>query len=150
MTMTLHLGVIDMPYNHDPKGKTTGDVATILEEKYHLMRIFYEYHKPFVAKQLEQGLAGALESVLMGGPMHGNAFGQACDEIADLFKTELAERKFDGRGIPGVPTAASGGTSKRRGGVNHRLKHPYRQSNPVRPSFVDTGLFSESVKCWVD
>lgn len=150
MSLTLHLGVVDVPYGHDPKGQTTGDVATILEEKYHLMETFYEFNKRAIAKKLEGGLRDALEAVMMGAPISLDAFGQSTGEIAEMFKRELAERKFDARGIPGVPTAASGATSKRKGGVNHRFKHPYAKANPIRPSFIDTGTFQNSVKVWVD
>jgi hypothetical protein len=139
-----------MPYGHSAEGKTTGDVAEILEEKYHVMTVFFEYRKKQIARDLEKGLAGALESVLMGGPISGSAFGAACSQIEDRFKTDLAGRQFDARGIPGVPTAASGGTSRRQGGINHRLAHPYKNSNPARPSFIDTGLYSASFKVWVD
>ncbi len=73
MTLTLHLGVIDIPYSDAsytaaPKGrkigrarrgkitapppqsnhKTTGDVAEILEAKYHIMETFFakREHRP--------------------------------------------------------------------------------------------------------
>lgn len=158
MTLTLHLGVIDIPYSYKQAGKkgmqtsdkTTGDVAEILEEKYHIMRVFFEYRKKLIAKDLEGGLAGALESVLMGAPLGGDAFGAASSAIEERFKADLAERKFDARGIPGVPTAASGAVpGKRKGGIDHRLKHPYRQANPVRPSFIDTGSYQNAMKVWV-
>ena len=153
LTLTLHLGVADVPYGHQPGGKggmTTGDVATILEEKYHLMRAFFQVHEKEIAQKLEAGLAASLESLLTGAPLNVDPFGEGCADIEDMFKRDLAERKFDALGIPGVPTAASGATTKRKGGINHRLKHPYRQANPARPSFIDTGLFQGSFKSWID
>ena len=141
--LTLHLGVVDVPYANDPKGKSTGDVAEILEEKYHVMRVFFEYNKEFVAKELEEGLCDAFESVLMGGPIQGDAFGAGCSEIQQRGRDDLSQRMFDARGIPGVPTNAA------LRGVSHRFKHPYKK-RPERPSFIDTGLYKKSFRAWVD
>lgn len=156
MTITLHLGVVDVPYAHNPELKpkqrkkrsastmTTGDVADILEAKYHVMRIFFETHKADIAKDLESSLEGALENLLLGAPLGANAFAAAEGDVEKRFKDFLTNREMEGLGYPGVPTQAA------LDGVNHRLKHPYRKSNPRRPSFVDTGLYENSFRAWVD
>ena len=144
----LHLGVIDQPYNEPPgKGhnrtgaKTTGDVAEILEGKYHIMEIFFEEHKEDIAKSLEVSLQGALENLLMGAPTSVAPFGQASAQIENRFKKFLSEKEMDRLGYPGVPTKAS------LMGISHRFKG---KRGPPRPSFIDTGMYENSMKAWVD
>jgi hypothetical protein len=162
---TLHLGVLDVGYvqtesapkrapkrprkgPHKAHAKkyqniSTGDVAEILESKYHPMEIFFEQHKEDIAADLEGSLAGALESLLMGAPPSLDAFGSATSQIEDRFKKFLSEKEMEGLGYPGVPTKAA------LMGVSHRFLHPYKK-RPPRPSFIDTGLYQASFKSWVD
>lgn len=158
--MRLHLGVVDLPYAYEQavgKGKkravalsvTTGEVAGYLENKYHPMEVFFEIHGEEIAKDLEEGLAGTLESLLMGAPPSLSAFGSAESAIDKRFRDFLTNKEMERLGYPGVPTEASG-SGKRVGGINHRLKNPYARSNPARPSFVDTALYENSFKSWVD
>lgn len=167
MSLTLHFGVIDIPYTYKQqtltkKGKiakrmrtikvstTTGEVADWIEEDYHLMEHFYEDNKDKIADELTKSLDGAMEAVLTGAPVIQDPYGAATSELEDLFKKTLMMSGFDGR-IPGVPTVASGRVpSVRKGGVNHRLARPYAKSNPARPSFIDTGTFESSFKMWVE
>lgn len=160
----LHLGVIDIPYvdNSEPKSRkksgrpgphkahvkkyknlTTGDVAEILEDKYHVIEHFYENNEEKIAERLENSLAGALESILMGAPLSISAFGMATSAIEDRFKDFLSLKELDALGYPGIPTLAS------LEGVSHRFKNPYAK-RPPRPSFIDTGLYQASFKSWVD
>lgn len=157
----LHLGVIDIPYVDKEKpaarrkrlkaGKppapdelTTGDVAEILEDKYHVMEVFYEVHKDDVAKDLEESVAGALETIMMGGPSDIDPFGGATSKIDERFTDFLTNREMEKLGYEGVPTQAA------LEGVNHRLKHPYAKKNKRRPSFIDTGLYQASFKSEVE
>jgi len=156
MSLTLHLGVTEIPYANNPQlsakqrkkskasTQTTGDVAEILEAEYHIMQIFFNLHDKGIAKDLESSLEGALENLLAGAPLGGNAFAEAESEIEQRFKNFLTNREMETLGYPGVPTQAA------LEGVNHRLKHPYKKSNPRRPSFIDTGLYESSFKAWVD
>jgi hypothetical protein len=167
VTTVLHLGVIDIPYVEQEsaratrarlkKGKsrgriaklfnktaTTGDVAEILEAKYHVMRIFFELHKEEVIEDIAQSLVGAMESIQLGAPLRISPFGAAESSIQARFKQFLANREIEHVGYPGVPTQAA------LDGVNHRLKHPYASKNKRRPSFIDTGLYSSSFKSWLD
>lgn len=135
----LSLGVEDLPYADD--GKTTGDVAEILETKYGVMETFAELHGQEIADDLAAAAAGALGDLLVGAPV-SHPFAEAEGKIAKRFRDCLNARELDGK-IVGVPTAAS------LAGVNHRLKRPYRKSNPVRPSFIDTGLYQASMRAKV-
>lgn len=169
MPLYLHLGVIDVPYVNPkeapakrkarlgkaivkPKkdkgatdgAKSTGEVAEILEAKYGLFEAFYDNNEEACVEFLEEGISGALESMLMGAPPSLDAFGEGAAKIEDRFKEALTNREIEGYGIDGVPTEAA------RKGVNHRLKHPYAKANKRRPSFIDTGLLQASAKAWVD
>lgn len=163
MTITLHLGVIEQPYtsydggrraaNPKRRGKkavqaakrstrtvTTGDVAEWLEERYHVMEVFYESDGGALPL-LKQSLRDALEDILMGAPVGANPFLGATSEIQARFKRFISDREMEFMGIPGVPTAAA------LAGLNSRLK---RRRGPRRPSFRDTGLYQASFMAWVD
>lgn len=154
--MKLHLGVLDLPYadaasykkvkRRKPQSsegsKTTGEVATILEEKYKVMETFWDANKIKIAKSLENSFKDALEAIIMGAPLGLDPAGAVTSEIEELFRETLTLKKLDGK-IPGVPTKAA------QKGVSHRFKHPYKK-RPPRPSFIDTGLYEGSMRAWVD
>lgn len=148
--MILHLGVVDIPYVGAPTGGrrkragstiTTGDVAEILEDRYHVMEHYVQAHMPDIAKSLEKSLAGAIESTLMGAPAGRNIYGTAEGEIDEGFRRFIENKEMDGMGYPGIPTQAS------LDGVNKRMKI---KRGPVRPSFRDSGLYMGSFKSWVE
>lgn len=164
--LTLYLGVIDIPYANEAKpekvpqarkGKankpikpkaesgtqTTGDVAEILEAKYGVMDTFAFARLPDIAKELEKSIAGALETLMMGGQADPNPFRSAESAVTTMFKQFLSTGAIEHMGIQGVPTEAA------LKGVNHRLKHPYAKSNPRRESFIDTGLYAQSFIAWI-
>jgi hypothetical protein len=155
------LGVIDLPYveapepprkvaqarkgKQRPRGKktppeagtrTTGDVAEILEGKYHVMETFYDLHEEEIAEDFAESTAGALEDLLLGAPPRDPLAG-AASKVEDRFHRFLELKEMDETSTPGVPTRAS------LRGVNHRLK--IRRGAP-RPSFIDTGLYDSSFK----
>lgn len=150
----VNLGVIDQPYSFSEnvgkvktgknKGKSnvsmTGDVAEILEEKYGVMQFFFDRYEKEIMASLEEGLQGAFESMLMGAPVNEQPFAAGCSEVEDMFKRFLEAKEMDGQ-ANGVPTKAS------LMGVSHRFKS---KRGPVRPSFIDTGLYENSFKCWVE
>jgi hypothetical protein len=151
----LHLGVADVPYVDAPQPvkrgrkppkasgatQTTGDVAERLEDKYHIMQVFYEQHKGDVGLALEGALAGALENLLMGAPASTAPFGEGASKIETAFKRFLSDKEMDRLGYPGVPTKAS------LLGISHRFKG---KRGPPRPSFIDTAMYENSFKAWVD
>ncbi|CAB3741089.1 hypothetical protein LMG22037_06453 [Paraburkholderia phenoliruptrix] len=155
--ITLHLGVIDLPYveraetgkgKKKPKKsaatKTTGEVAEILEEKYGVLDTFAFARLPDIAKALEDSIAGQLETMMMGGNPSGNPFGGAESSITTMMKNFVSLQEIEHMGIEGVPTKAA------LNGVNHRLKHPYAKANPRRPSFIDTSLYWSTLIAWFD
>jgi len=139
----LHLGVQDIPYTNSDK--TTGDVAQILESKYHVMEIYVEeVGTDNIAKAFEESARNALEDLISGAPAAGISLtNDAAGELEAAFRIFIDQKELD-YVVPGVPTQAS------LKGVNHRFKRPYAKSNPVRPSFRDTGLYMASMRAWTE
>lgn len=136
---TLHFGVIDQPYPRE--NRTTGEVAEILEAKYHIMEIFYRRYATKIGDQIDNSMMGALESLLMGQSV--DPWGPAAQAIQQQFRDFISSREVESMGIPGTPTyAALMGYSRRR-------KHPHARG-PRRPSFRDSGLYMGSFRVWVD
>ena len=153
VTLTLHIGVVDLPYverespakmkarvsknGKAPKklrrhaaleNKTTGDVAAILEAKYGLFTAFFENKEERLVGHLEGGLSSALENLLVGGPLGLDPFAEGCSKIDEDFREFISSHEAEAVGIPGTPTAAA------KKGINHRFKHPYAKANARRPS----------------
>lgn len=145
----MHLGVLVQPYTYHGWSAygdkrvtpmTTGDVAQILEARYGVMGAFYKAHSKDIADKVANSMAGALESLLMGQVV--DPWGSACQAIQQEFRQFISSKEAEGVGIPGTPTKAA------LDGVNHRYKHPYKSSNPRRPSFRDTGMYMNSQRTW--
>ena len=161
MTITLHLGVIDLPYTNEttpkrlpksrpgkqrPRAKkdpveTTGDVAKVLEAKYHVIETFYDLHEEEIAQDFADEMTGALESLIMGAPVPADPLAGATSKLEQRFREYLDREEIAETATPGVPTKAA------LRGVNHRLK---TNRGPRRPSFIDTGLYQSSFKAWTD
>ncbi len=162
----LHLGVIDIPYvepapapkkvakagrrprphkAHSAKygHVTTGDVASFLENRYHVMELFWELHQDAIADDFANSISGSIETFLMGGPANLDVMGSATSQLEDRFKQMLSMRELDSLGYPGIPTEAA------KAGVSHRHKSGFTKNRTPRPSFIDTGLFQASFKAWV-
>ena len=130
------------PWQSIPSRTTTGDVAEILERRYHVMQTYYEVHQDDIVGELESVLQGKLESLLMGGPAPEALFASGdLSGVEEGFRRFLDQQEMDGR-APGVPTQAA------LRGVSHRFRHPYARRGP-RPSFVDTGQYRLSFRAEV-
>ena len=161
--MKLILGCVDLPYPHinddevhryaktmakamgdNTPVETTGDVAEILEAKYHPMEVFWELHGQECADALTEGFNGLLETLVRGGPapQADAMFLEGTDLIEAKYKTFLLTGEIESLGIPGVPTKAA---LKRRS-----LRFKKKVANAQHPSFVDTGLYEGSVKAEVE
>lgn len=159
----LRLGVIDIPYANASeetgkqrsarlrKGKTapkmksesitTGDVAEILEAKYHPIEIYWELHGQAVADKMTEGLVGAMENLLSGAPLGGSPFAEAEEHIDSGYKEFINSGELDRLGYPGLPTKAA------IKGVSHRFK---KKRGGQRPSLVDTGLYVAAFKSEIE
>jgi hypothetical protein len=138
----LHLGVIEQPYNNG--GKTTGEVAEILEHRYGVMSKFVEVHEQDIASDLENSLEGVLENVLLGAPPPVDPFAGGTSKIEHRFKKFLSSKEMDSLGVAGVPTQAS------LKGYSKRFKKKQNKARGPRPSFIDTGLYQANFKAWMD
>lgn len=138
MTVTLHLGVLDVPYV-EHKGLTTGDVAEFIEAKYGLLEAFAGAHLQEIADDMAEGVAGAIENLLLGAPAT-DPFAAAMSKTADRMRQFVTSGEAESL-VPGAPTQAA------LDGVNHRLKI---KRGARRPSFVDTSLMISSYKAWVE
>ncbi len=138
----LHLGVVDVAYSGgDGKTTTTGDVAEILEDKYHVMRSFLETNEDFIGQMLADGVAGAIETMAMGRAPRQLTFNT--DKINERFRNFLSGGEMQ-RLMPATqPIKAA------EAGVNHRKKHPNKKDNKPRKAFIDTGLYQASFRSWV-
>lgn len=142
--LTLNLGVIVQPYRSESKSAgavTTGDVAQWLEKRYGVMEVFARVHSRVIENALVTSVEGALEALVMGRRV--DPFARATQAITTRFKRYINSYEAERVGIPGTPTGAA------LRGVSHRLAHPYRKSNPRRPSFRDTGTYEASAVTWV-
>jgi hypothetical protein len=158
MTLHLKLGVIDLPYadaasykevkSRKPKQSsqssiTTGDVAEILEDQYHIMEVFFELHGEEIAEKLAEGMVDTIESLELGAPVALDPYGDAMAWAEQRFREFIRDKEMERLGIPGVPTQAA------MDGHSHRFKQPYKKRKS-RPSFYDTGLFVGAFKSWVE
>lgn len=142
MTITLHLGVIDVPYNN---GASTGSVAVRLENEYGILEYFTHVKADEIAKELEKDLVDFIDDSLSGMAIHSEPFASSCNKIESMFRRALTEQFMDGSNFSGrpVPTMAS------LSGISHRFKGK-KNRRGVRPSFVDTGTYRQSFKAWVE
>ncbi|MEI1276570.1 MULTISPECIES: hypothetical protein [Pseudomonadota] len=140
---TLHLGVIDVAYTgSDAKpGVTTGDVATFIEDEYHVMRVFLEMYEEEIGELLANEIAGEIESIAQGKPVGRLSVDVSTGKIGELFRDFLDAREWKQASAQAVAAADDG--------VNHRKKRPYAADNPARPEFVDTGLYQASFRAWI-
>jgi hypothetical protein len=139
----LHLGVLDVGYTEGNKTTTTGDVAEILEDNYHVMRSFVEIHEDEIADDLAKAMAGVLESKMSGWTPDFKLPG-AMSSIENRFRSFLSAGEMQ-KLLPATqPIKAA------EAGISHRKKHPYAKKNKARVAFVDTGLYRQSFRSWVD
>jgi hypothetical protein len=125
--MILNLGVHDIPY--DDGTKTTGRVAEELETDYGIMAYFMDNHGQEVADDTVMAYLTMLETGLADQPL---------SETPALFRAFLSAKEMDGS--KGVPTKRS------LMGYSSRMK---KATGVPRPSFIDTGAYSESFTAWL-
>jgi hypothetical protein len=148
--MKLHLGVIDIPYSQGSsrspkKGATTGDVADILEDKYHVMEHFWQSPRgQKIADAVVTDMADFMADRMGGSGENQPSFIAAMSVAKTEFVEFIDSREMDGLGYPGIPTKAA------LNGVNHRFLRPYAKNNPARPSFRDTGTYEDAFTAWME
>lgn len=146
---SLILGVLDVAYS-DAQGqsgstKTTGDVAEILESKYHVMQTFYDLRKGRIAQFFEEGMSHALQDLFNGVRVPNYAY-EIEQKVDHEFRSFLDRDEMQrlALALGGAPISAAAAA-----GVSHRFKHPFARKNKARPAFVDTGLYWASFRSTV-
>lgn len=166
---TLNLGVVELAYDNRetkkqqgariakarkgrrrPKPAASGtametvDVARILEAKYHIIEQFYELHEEEIGEMFAEALGDTLADIMAGvAPPTINLHAAAESRLEEMFHDFLTNEELAQTATPGVPTKAA------LRGVSHRFKHPYAR-RARRPSFIDTGLYLQAFKAWMD
>ena len=149
---------MDVP---EPLGGTTGSVGTQLEENYGLFSAFYEHEKDEITHLIEEDVDLAIQSLISGGGLSKNVFGDSTSEIDHLFKTFLSTQEAERVLAPGVnglpvPTKAAleGKSLRLKGGRRLRKVKKGQEYETAygnrRPSFIDSGVFEASFKSWVE
>lgn len=139
--MIMHLGVEDLPYSEpEHQGDTTAEVAQKLEDEYQVMQHFADHHADFISIAIENDISKGIDALMRGLPLNMQLNG-ACDKIKVMFNYFLDNKEMDYQ-VPGVPTKAS------LQGKSSRLKKGLLPG--TRPSFIDTGLYEQSFRAWVD
>ena len=140
--MDLVLGVVDVAYE---KGETTGKVANILENKYHVMEIFSIERHAKIETALTDAVAAAIDHVVMrkNSPISDIFFG-ATEQIAEQFRDFLDAGEVEKIMPITQPIAAA------QMGVNSRKKAGVNAGNQARVAFVDTGLYRQSMRAWIE
>lgn len=132
--MILHLGVVDIPYHDSSETKTTGDVAQKLENKYNVMGVFVDQQAEFILDEIMDSLVSSFENEQMGLSVD-NPIAQAEEEIKARFNKYIDLQEH------GIHTKAK---------VSLRKKQRKGRNKEDQVSFVDTGLYRQSFKCWAD
>ena len=160
----LHLGVEDVAYS-DPDAKgatTTGQVAEILEDKYHVMRVFTELHGQEIADALAKDMANSLDAMLNNERISKVPLAGAMAQIESAFRDYLSAdewQKTTGQAIAaaqngvshrfksirtGKTVRASSIASGKTSGADVTIVR--KKSRGPRPAFIDTGLYAASFK----
>lgn len=140
------LGVLDVTYS-DANGDgttTTGFVAEKLEQNYGVMGTFFALNEDKIAGILADSMADSIQDLLDGKPPASPTYG-AEQKIEAAFRTFIysnAMQKIMDKVGGTISQAAQKGTSSRR-------KAKTAKAAP-RPAFVDTGLYVQSFRAWVE
>jgi hypothetical protein len=76
IVITLHLGVIDIPY--EDEDTTTGDVAEYLEEKYQIMQTFFDRYSNEIIGFMADDLAAGWRICLLARRRHATRSPKLC------------------------------------------------------------------------
>jgi hypothetical protein len=137
---TLHLGVENVAYS-DPDvtgATTTGQVAEILEGKYHVMRLFVELHGQEIADALAKDMANSMDAMLNNERISKIPLAGAMGQIESDFRDYLSADEWQKTSGQAIAAAQNG--------VSHRFKKVKSKTRGPRPAFIDTGLYSASFR----
>lgn len=120
------------------EGKNSAEVAKELEERYELVDTFYLGIEEDLAFALEEFYEEEIETIMMEKPPKKIPSDKMTKKIEREFRQYLQKEEH------GIHTLAA------QRGVSHLLPQPYSRKNRPRPSFIDTGLYMQSFRAWVE
>jgi hypothetical protein len=141
--MRLIFGVVNVAYSDGKKATTTGKVAKLLEDEYHVMRTFYELHEKEIGEQVANKLAGMLDNALRGKKPSPNV---SMDRTASAFRDYLSGGEWEQSSGQVIAAAQNGVSHRFKNKNNVPSKGKVRGS---RAAFVDTGLYAASFRAWL-
>ncbi len=179
--MKLVMGVVDVAYSDANSGgaTTTGEVAQILEDKYHVMETFLVTREEKIAEWLADSMGNAIADLVSGGRPNRDPFHDAMKDIEAEFRSFLDANEM-AHLVAGLSegesaafdwsrtfnSAANQGVSHRFKDVNNRAikggkllsaamagklgKRTQARARGPRPAFIDTGLYQASFIAWVE
>jgi hypothetical protein len=121
---------------------TTAKVAQWLEDRYHIMELFYEENVDMINEAIHNSLVSVLRNLHAGSPASNTVgLGDATETIQQRFREFITLQEVELLGIPGVPT---------RRALEGRSLRFKNKRGPRRPSFYDTGLYIQSFRVWTE
>ncbi|MXV43465.1 hypothetical protein GS501_00015 [Saccharibacter sp. 17.LH.SD] len=163
----IHLGVSQQAYDG---GKTTADVARILEARYGLFSRFVAANAEWIQERLEAAFETNIAEALVTGIVPASPYRVVAQQLQAKLQEAINSGSIERMGLgPGkVPTQAA------IDGVNHRFKSGFNNVSPSdakrfrreqaklprgerkrlkgdpRPSFRDTGIFERALMAWAE
>jgi hypothetical protein len=167
-TIKIHMGFVNTPYNKESmarpataakqeaarqrkrnfsKTMTAEKVSNILEGKYGIVDTFAAIHEHDIRALFHDQFREVATKIIeeRGGQTYSSIkrlMNPATKEVEKLFKSFLDNEEMNGM-VSGVPTQAA------MRGVRHGRGSKTRRGIQ-RPSFIDTGIYRASFRCWVD
>jgi hypothetical protein len=167
-TIKLHMGFINTPYTKQTiaapmtsakaessrkrrrsfsKTMTAEAVAGILEGRYGVVEMFQAIHAQEIHSLVVEGFAEIAADFLSEGKPFTtaalkNLMKPNTKQVEAMFRSFLDREEMNGM-APGVPTLAA------MRGVRHGRGSKTKRGMP-RPSFIDTGIYKASFRCWAE
>jgi hypothetical protein len=167
-TLTIHMGFVNTPYTKESiarpataakqeaarqrkrsfsKTMTADKVSNILEGKYGIVETFAAIHEQEINALFHDRFHEVATKIIeeKGGQTSSSIkrlMNPATKEVERLFKSFLDNEEMNGM-MSGIPTQAA------MKGVRHGRGSKTRRGIQ-RPSFIDTGIYRASFRCWVD
>lgn len=138
--MKLILGVEDIGYTAGTHVTTTGKVARILEDQYHVMETFYELHRKAVDAAVADAFKQAVDAV---GAGREPALKLGISRIKMLFSEFIDSGEWEHVSGQRIEAAHH----------RHRIKHKDGSTEMSRSSdraFVRTGQYRDSFRAWIE
>jgi hypothetical protein len=139
--MRLVFGVVNVAYADKSGSATTGDVAQILEDKYHIMRVFYELKEEKIAGIVTDALVGSLKTLAQKGSVKGINVTKIDRMFRHFLEADEMSKVLPAR-LQSI-AAKSGAALRFEDAMNRKGK------KGARPAFIDTGLYSASFRAWI-